>query len=177
MEVALLDSPMSKYRKECGAEPVIASVAGFILSIAQAYNIKDEDNLSEEQAVDCAKNILFEYHWLKLAELSVFARNAVMGKYGSVFGRIDQPVIFEWLNKYNESRGLYLKKKREAESPTIADRNRFISNYMDWCNRHGVKLPEFKPVGRKRISVSKEMKFSRLSPNSYLDAMEREEML
>lgn len=50
------------------------------------------------------KLIIRDYWWYSMLDFKVFFEMAIMGKFGTSYNRIDMPVIFDWLSKYDEIR-------------------------------------------------------------------------
>ncbi len=54
-----------------------------------------------------AELILEEYHYMKLAEITLVFRNAMKGKYGKIYETLDGFKIMEWFLEYGQDRFLY----------------------------------------------------------------------
>ncbi len=62
--------------------------------------------MSAEQIVSCAYDILSSSSedFLSIEDLTLFFQGAKMGKYGKVYDRLDQQLIFEMLEVYRQER-------------------------------------------------------------------------
>ena len=69
----------------------------------------------------CAESIVEEMWRFKLDDIDLCFRNGVMGKYGQIYDRMDQMVIFGWLKEYEKERDAAIAKKRDSDQ--IANNN------------------------------------------------------
>lgn len=80
--------------------------------------------MNEIQMEQCALSLIHNYPTLRLEDLAIIIRNAVAGKYGDVFNRIDVIVVNRWALEYwtdlNEQRveRAYARHASSKEDPT-----------------------------------------------------------
>lgn len=80
--------------------------------------------LNEAQMEQAALSLIHNYGPLRLEDLAIIMRNAVAGKYGDVFNRIDVIVVNRWAREYwmelNETRfeRAYARHASSKEDPT-----------------------------------------------------------
>lgn len=60
--------------------------------------------MNDKQLVSTAGLIYSEYFFLTIGDIKVCLRNAMLGKYGQLYDRIDGSIILDWFNRYNEER-------------------------------------------------------------------------
>jgi len=96
---------LSTVKKYKGEETMKAVIEALIISTAAAVNVGK--GLKEAQ-IEMAVDLIFsEYYWLTVADLKVCFRNAIMGKYGQMYDRMDVAMIMDWLNQYSEERAAH----------------------------------------------------------------------
>ena len=69
-------------------------------------------NITEAQIYFTADLIVEKYFQLSIEDLELCFKNALMGKYGKVYDRLDTPIICEWLTVYKEERMEFAEKKQ-----------------------------------------------------------------
>ena len=89
-------------KKDLGEIKVQALVTYMLVNLIESFNIGK--TMNETQVVDCVKDIVQDYYFLKPTELKYCFANARKGRYGKVYDRIDQQIIYEWLEKYLKER-------------------------------------------------------------------------
>lgn len=77
--------------------------------------------MTGQQIAMCAESIVEEMWRFKLDDIDLCFRNGVMGKYGQIYDRMDQMVIFGWLKEYEKERDAAIAKKRDSDQ--IANNN------------------------------------------------------
>lgn len=126
LEKALKGKQLSYYRNRD-----FHSLAGFlsaaVLDLAKAYNISG--NVTVAQSYDIAEAIMSEYWYLKLAELKLFFKDAKAGKFGKVYDRLDQAIIFEWLNLYCAGERAALLEKQAQNGKFSPEDPRFAAGW------------------------------------------------
>lgn len=71
--------------------------------------------MNGQQIVMCAEAIIQEKWMLKLDDIDLCLRNALMGQYGDFFNRMDMPTIFGFIRKYEQERDHVIAKKRDSD--------------------------------------------------------------
>lgn len=100
-----------------GAKRIHGILVVMITQFCNSFNVIRP--MTAEQIVDCAGEILNTSHedFLSVEDIMIFFQGAKMGKYGKVFDRLDQQIIFSMLEVYREVRHrMYndIKEEREA---------------------------------------------------------------
>lgn len=72
--------------------------------------------MTAQQIAMCAESIVEEMWRFKLDDIDLCFRIGLTGKYGQIYDRMDQMVIFGWLKEYEKERDGAIAKKRDAEN-------------------------------------------------------------
>ena len=73
-----------------------------IIQLVNALNVAN--TLTSDQLVQAARLLSDEYWYLTLADLKVIFTNAMLGKYGELYNRLDVQVISGWFAQYSLAR-------------------------------------------------------------------------
>lgn len=103
---------ISTLRKESRPETV-GKVTFLISKLCSSLNIGR--NMTAPQIAMCAEAIVEEMWRFKLDDIDLCFRNGMTGKYGQIYDRMDQMVIFGWLKEYEKERDMAIAKKRDSE--------------------------------------------------------------
>lgn len=79
------------------AQTLTADMVLLMVWLGEQLNV---DGMTEAQMLDASVLIVQKYGKLRLEDIALCFRNAVTGKYGKVYNRIDLMIICEWLDKY-----------------------------------------------------------------------------
>lgn len=83
------------------------------------YQLKDFYSVGREMSdtqVEILCDLIFEnYYWITIAELKHFTRQAMSGKFGKVYDRMDGALVMEWLQLYAAELLETRRKLKEAE--------------------------------------------------------------
>jgi len=72
--------------------------------------------MSDTQAWDLSEIVLSEYSNLKIPDFKKCFNNAILGKYGQLFNRLDGQIICLWLNQYCKDQDEEIMNFRMAEA-------------------------------------------------------------
>ena len=110
-QVLKLESPsLSVIRKEHGEPKTLDLLNTIIADLALFFSVGK--GMDRKQAEETSRLLLKEYYFLKVEDLKLFSDNFKLGKYGTIFDRIDGNVILEKLALYCNDRS----EKAEAIS-------------------------------------------------------------
>ncbi len=105
-DVFTIKSPtIATIKKYQGIDPALAVVHGLVYDLRDSFSIGK--NLSDRQLELLGEFILEDYYYLTIADLKLCFKNAIKGKYGKVYDRIDVQIVCEWLSTYAENRASY----------------------------------------------------------------------
>lgn len=103
--------------------------------------------MNEIQMENCALSLIHNYPSLRLEDLAIIMRNAVAGRYGDIFNRIDLIVVNSWALKYwtelaeqrtERANALHSSSKEDPTAPRggDADRVAFRKVYAQYLKDH-----------------------------------------
>ena len=115
--------------------------------------------ITPKQASECASIIMSEFWMLRPEEILYVFKQAITGKYGTGFNRLDSMTICSWLREYYEGERLShvhqknknLKEERENELQSSKE-------FYARLKAQGEDPNYISPSRQKRISESDEMK-------------------
>lgn len=89
-------------QRENGLASARASVVYLIIDVLDFFN--PSETMNDRQVATTADLILEEYPYMQTDDLKLCFRNAMKGKYGKLYNRIDGQIIMGWLREYNRER-------------------------------------------------------------------------
>jgi hypothetical protein len=88
--------------KELGENQARAVVVILISEIVDFFN--SSNTMNGSQVATTTDLIIEEYPYFKIDDLKLCFRNAMKGRYGEIYNRLDGSVIMNWLKQYNQER-------------------------------------------------------------------------
>ena len=92
-------SRLRKERGEATARSVLVLIMNDMLDFFNAGN-----DMNDTQVALTVDLILEEYPYMQADDITLCFRNAMKGKYGKLYNRIDGQIIMGWLREYNRER-------------------------------------------------------------------------
>lgn len=89
-------------RRASGPTVARAVVAYLLTETLEFFNAKEQ--MSDRQVALTVDFIIEEYPYMQTDDLALCFRNAMKGKYGKLYNRIDGQIIMGWLRDYNRER-------------------------------------------------------------------------
>ena len=77
-------------------------IALWLIELNELLNLKNP--LSEAQITLCTEQIITDYSFLKLSELSLIFKRIVSGEFGELYERISMPKLMSIFRKYDQER-------------------------------------------------------------------------
>ena len=90
---------LKKERGEATARAVLVLILNDMLDFFNAGN-----DMNDTQVALTVNFILEEYPYMQADDITLCFRNAMKGKYGKLYNRIDGQIIMGWLREYNRER-------------------------------------------------------------------------
>lgn len=90
---------LSRERGEAIARSVLVLIVNDMLDFFNAGN-----DMNDRQVALTVDFILDEYPYMQADDITLCFRNAMKGKYGKLYNRIDGQIIMGWLREYNRER-------------------------------------------------------------------------
>lgn len=120
--------------QKVGVENLGALLMAEITKFQACYNVIRPMN--PDQIAQCAFSIIqtSEEDYLSLEDLVLFFEGAKQGKYGKVYDRLDQQIIFEMLELYREQRHrqfIQFKEEEHAQHKGVPVNERFIEEGLN----------------------------------------------
>ncbi len=117
-------------------EIAIEFLKTWIIQLNEYFNLKNEGKLTGRQAEEVAMNILDDYSFLNLPELTILFRNIRKGRYGQIYGRISGLEIYRWVQDFAIERSRAIIKqqeearKKQGENMPIHERAKLIKQAL-----------------------------------------------
>lgn len=101
--------------KEVSIERVVvcAIIERLLAGLALSLNVGK--NLEPHQLSGLAKKIYAKYYYLSFDELMYVFDKGSSGSYGKIYDRVDEEIIFTWLEKFDTDERLNLAHKSTSE--------------------------------------------------------------
>lgn len=87
---------------ELGENHVRAIVVILLSEVVDFFNASN--TMNDSQVAVTTDLIIEEYPYFKIDDLKLAFRNAMKGRYGEIYNRLDGSVIMGWLKQYNRER-------------------------------------------------------------------------
>lgn len=87
---------------EFGENHARAIVVILLSEVVDFFNASN--TMNDSQVAITTDLIIEEYPYFKIDDLKLAFRNAMKGRYGEIYNRLDGSVIMGWLNQYNRER-------------------------------------------------------------------------
>lgn len=91
-----------------------------------SFKVNPEFKLNDDEIVDLVMSLSKEYYHYRVQDFAIFVRNAKSGRYGKAYNRLDVPMVWEWIKKYDQQRdavcehnnlNMRISDQYERESP------------------------------------------------------------
>jgi len=110
-------------KKTYGEDFIQAYIEGWIVNLREFINIGNK--MTNEQTSETAMLIVDEYYNLNLADINFIFKNAKIGKYGQIYGRLDGQIILTWFDEH------FNKRCSTAAENSIQESERYKSDNFD----------------------------------------------
>lgn len=87
---------------EFGENHARAIVVILLSEVVDFFNASN--TMNDSQVAITTDLIIEEYPYFKIDDLKLCFRNAMKGRYGEIYNRLDGSVIMNWLKQYNQER-------------------------------------------------------------------------
>lgn len=123
-----LTPPLAVVRKEYGEQSLQAILVIILNDVIKFFNVGK--TVGQEQLVQTIRLIIEDFYYFNIEDFKLCFNNAKRGFYGKVYDRIDGNIIYEWLQKYSESRVKTAYPEIDYR-PEIASKNERASTKQD----------------------------------------------
>lgn len=135
-------------QKKYGNTKVMETVAEMVVGTIEFFNVP---KLSAMQVKMTTKFICGkgedEYDYLNFADINLCFENAMRGKYGQLYNRIDGQIILMWLDKYAWERATLIEEKsyQKHMALTAGEKGRQYEGFIDRL-KGAEKINKFDPT-------------------------------
>ena len=91
---------LTQIKKDKGQVFLRSYIALWLIELNELLNLKNP--LSEAQITLCTEQIITDYSFLKLSELSLIFKRIVSGEFGELYERISMPKLMSIFRKYEQ---------------------------------------------------------------------------
>lgn len=121
-------STLRREKGEAIARAVLVLILNDMLDFFNASN-----DMNDTQVAMTVDFILEEYPYMQTDDITLCFRNAMKGKYGKLYNRIDGQIIMGWIKAYNSERCAAAQATSENESKTRKQDEKSVSytQYFD----------------------------------------------
>ena len=135
-----ISSPKIFQLKKKLSEPILLKLIVFIIkNFCLSFNIKE--NMNNIQIIEAANTYLETYTHSSIKDLILCLKKAKSGSYGKVYHRLDQSILFDFIQQFEEEKAIFQEQKR------LDEKTKEASNVLDLLNH----LP--KPVKEKYLNM------------------------
>ena len=130
IDIAISSTQVKDLVKQIGDRDMLKAVTGAIILAGEYFNVKG--GITEAQAVQTAALWIEQYPLETFEDLLLCLKNAKIGKYGTVYNRIDGQTIFAWFRAYlDEKYERFEQLKKMEKEQAQADAEAFIGLAAD----------------------------------------------
>jgi hypothetical protein len=142
-EIVKEDYPLSiiRAKNEQGVETIAAHIVSKINYYLNAVDLKH--SMNEAQVLLCAKFIIEEHPHLPLKAMDLFFDDAIKGKFGHHYNKMDIPTLMSWLKKFEN---IYFDMVEEQAYVSHQSTKGDNANFVDIYEKHKAECSEDKPV-------------------------------
>ncbi len=135
-------------QKKYGDKKVMETVAEMVVGTIEFFNVPKlsamQVKLTTEFICGAGED---EYDYLNFADINLCFKNAMRGKYGELYNRIDGQIILKWLNNYAWERATLIEERSYQKhiALTADEKDRQCEGFIDRLEKDE-KTNKFKPA-------------------------------
>lgn len=104
-------------------------IALWLIELNELLNLKNP--LSEAQITLCTEQIITDYSFLKLSELSLIFKRIVSGEFGELYERISMPKLMTIFRQYEQERTEVVTSESQQSHESFRYRENRSESYDD----------------------------------------------
>lgn len=104
-------------------------IALWLIELNELLNLKNP--LSEAQITLCTEQIITDYSFLKLSELSLIFKRIVSGEFGELYERISMPKLMSIFRQYEQERTEVVTSKSQQDHENFRYQENRTESYDD----------------------------------------------
>ena len=116
-------------------------IALWLIELNELLNLKNP--LSEAQITLCTEQIITDYSFLKLSELSLIFKRIVSGEFGELYERISMPKLMSIFRQYDQERTEVVVTQNQQAHEQFRYRENRTESYDDDLERLCKKMRKF----------------------------------
>lgn len=122
---------ITRASREYGEDVVVKKVSAKLCEYLDMVNLRSTMNAM--QIAITAKLIVERHPHLPIKAIGVFFEDAMCGKFGSHYGRMDVSIIMQWLKQFEDDYFNMVEEQAYVEHTSTKGDN---ANFVDILNRH-----------------------------------------
>ena len=116
-------------------------IALWLIDLNELLNLKNP--LSEAQITLCTEQIITDYSFLKLSELSLIFKRIVSGEFGELYERISMPKLMSIFRKYEQERTEVVTSESQQDHERFRYQENRTESYDDEIARWYKNIRKF----------------------------------
>lgn len=116
-------------------------IAIWLIDLNELLNLKNP--LSEAQITLCTEQIITDYSFLKLSELSLIFKRIVSGEFGELYERISMPKLMSIFRKYEQERTEVVTSESQQDHERFRYQENRTESYDDEIARWYKNIRKF----------------------------------
>ena len=116
-------------------------IALWLIELNELLNLKNP--LSEAQITLCTEQIITDYSFLKLSELSLIFKRIVSGEFGELYERISMPKLMSIFRKYEQERTEVVTSESQQDHERFRYQENRTESYDDEIARWYKNIRKF----------------------------------
>ena len=116
-------------------------IALWLIELNELLNLKNP--LSETQITLCTEQIITDYPFLKLSELSLIFKRIISGEFGELYERISMPKLMSIFRKYEQERTEVVTSESQQSHESFRYMENRTESYDDEMTRWYKKIRKF----------------------------------
>lgn len=113
----------------------------WLIDLNELLNLKNP--LSEAQIILCTEQIITDYSFLKLSELSLIFKRIVSGEFGELYERISMPKLMSIFRKYEQERTEVVTSESQQDHERFRYQENRTESYDDEIARWYKNIRKF----------------------------------
>ena len=132
---------LTQIKKDKGQVFLRSYIALWLIELNELLNLKNP--LSEAQITLCTEQIITDYSFLKLSELSLIFKRIVSGEFGELYERISMPKLMSIFRKYEQERTEVVTSESQQDHERFRYQENRTESYDDEMIRWYKKIRKF----------------------------------
>ena len=132
---------LTQIKKDKGQAFLRSYIALWLIELNELLNLKNP--LSEAQITLCTEQIITDYPFLKISELSLIFKRIISGEFGELYERISMPKLMSIFRKYEQERTEVVTSESQQAHESFRYQENRTESYDDEMTRWYKKIRKF----------------------------------